>query len=276
MNEKEDKKSKKLVVIITLLILIIIGLLGYIVYDKIISKDNGKDNGKDNISIEDKKESTSNEKGRNSLKGNVYNLSLENDNNDKYYFKFINDTEYECLIRNTESNDGNVDYISSGKYTFDGKNIKVSDENIDITFKESMLYINVNNYSIMNEGKYYEVYFNKNIIKQEFEKIGLAAANTRKDEWNNNNSVKMIKTEGNVDWCYKIEGDNDTIACSINIKQFFKEYDKNKCENDSTSAYAISTISSGRCGEGYSTYWSFSSVDKKENGYNVYGSWTGI
>lgn len=263
-NEVEEKvivkgkSNKGIIILLVILILMVMGLSIFVVCDKIISKNDIVEEEKNNEILL-------------SLKDNTYDLSLDASNG--YYFKFINDTEYECLIPS------NVDdvYASKGTYKYDGKNIKLSDKRISVILYGSMLYVNIDNYSIEEDGSmYYDIYFNRKIMKDEFSKIGMAAANTRIEEWNKNHSVKMIRTEGNVERCYKNGNDSKEFACSITIKQFFEEYDKYTCENDPYSAYQESVISSGECKDGYSTFWSFSSVDKNEDGYKVYGRWTGI
>lgn len=262
MNETEkkvivkEKSNKGIIILLVILILIVLGLSMLVVYDKILIRNDIVEDNKNNEILL-------------SLKDNTYDLSLDTSNG--YYFKFINDTEYECLIHSNVDDD----YVSKGTYKYDGKNIKLSDEKISVILNGSMLYVkNIDNYSTSEDGIMY-VYFNRNIMKEEFTKIGVAAAERRKNEWNNSHSEKIINSEGSVEWCYKYD-DDDKIACSINIKQYFENYSQYECNNNPKSVYQESVISSGKCEEDYSTYWSFSNVEKDENGYNVTGSWTGI
>lgn len=267
MDENISKKTNKgVIVALILLIIMVVGLSGYIVYDKVVNRKDIKDE------INDKTKEKVNETNDEIklLKDNVYYLYLDDD---KYYLKFLNDTEYECNIKDANSED----YYSKGTYEFDGKNIKLSDEKINLTLNDYMIYVNFNdNDDIDLSYEHIEyIYFNKNVIKKEFENIGVAAAEKRKNEWNNTHSEKIINSEGSVEWCYKYE-DDDKIACSIDIKQYFEKYNKNQCDNDPTSPYQESVISSGKCMDKYSTYWSFSNVEKSENGYTISGNWTGM
>lgn len=272
IKEKSDvkkKTSKRTIILLVILILIIIGLSVFIVYDKLI---NTSDNKREVNKIKETETNKSNETDGKieSLKENIYYLYIDDD---KYYFKFLNETEYECNVYDAD----NYDYHSKGTYEFDGKNIKISDDKIKLTFNDYMIYVNFNdNDGIDLSSEHIEyIYFNENVIKEEFKNIGVAAAEKRKNEWNNTHSEKIVNSEGSVEWCYKYD-DDDKIACSINIKQYFEKYNKNECENNPTSPYQESVISSGECMDEYSTYWSFSNVEKDKNGYNISGSWTGI
>lgn len=277
-NEKvvKTKTSKGVIALLVILILIVIGLSSYIVYDKFTSKDNVKEEIK-NTKNEEKNESESNENESNSLKGKKFVLSTEG-NKKNFYFNFISDTEYECLISDIDGKANNdYKYNSKGTYTYDGKNITLSDSKIDVILKNSMLYVNFDNYKFASETENcYDVYFDVNKINEEFKKIGDIAAKERIENWNSNHSIKINKTEGKVDSCYRYENDADNyMACSINVHQYFNDYDQYACINDSTSIYQESVISSGKCESDHSVYWSFRGVYRNENGYTISGSWTG-
>ena len=150
-NEKvvKTKTSKGVIALLVILILIVIGLSSYIVYDKFISKDNIKEEIK-NTKNEEKNESESDENESNSLKGKKFVLSTEGNKKD-FYFNFISDTEYECLISDIDGKANNdYKYNSKGTYTYDGKNITLSDSKIDVILKDSMLYVNFDNYKFID------------------------------------------------------------------------------------------------------------------------------
>ncbi len=276
-NVVKTKTNKVVIILIVILSLMVIGLSIVIVYNNFINKNGIDEESKKEEITETNKESSNIEEAEEikSLKDNIYYLSSDNDN---YYFEFINDNEYKCLIKNYDLNiQDATDYSSNGTYEFDGNNIKLSDEKIKLILDEDKLYVNINNYTTYeNLPLYYDVYFNKDVIEEEFKQIGEAAQETRQTEWNNTHSEKIIRAKGNVNWCYKYENDEGKISCSITINQYFENYDQNECINNPMSVYQESVISSGECKEDYSTYWSFSYAVKEEDGYNVYGSWTGI